>query len=182
MSSPGLVKYFRVRNRHIFSHRPKGDRAMAPNRKLLSGTACVALIGLAFMVDSPVAVAQEGMRSPAIFASWRDHDRFESEGTPIDGLWVLSADGRRISIRDGGSYNEKTGQPLSRNIHETRPGTFVLHEFDCNCRATMKLTLDGALLGVSHTLIGPVRWTLHPLSLDHPGWFQHELHRVEDED
>lgn len=97
------------------------------------------------------------MRSPVTVAAWRDYDRFESEGTPIDGAWELSSDGTRISIRHGRSYNEKTGQPSGPDIHETQPGTFVLHEFDCNCRAKMKLTLDGALLGVSHTKIGPVR-------------------------
>lgn len=154
---------------------------MAEIGAILSRAACAAVVGVAALSAPPVANAQPGVRPIVTLAAW-DDDEPDADGSPIDGVWILSSTGQRIAIRDGRSTVERTGQPMGRDIRETRRGKFVLHELNCNCRASMRLTLDGALLGVSHTLIGPIRWELHPASLDHPRWFRRELRKLNGDD
>jgi hypothetical protein len=140
--------------------------------KSLMGVKAIAalpMIAALCMIGFPLSTTQ---------ASAQPYHRFEREGLPIDGVWILSLDGTRISVRDGRSYNEKTGKPMSRNIHETGPGRYALYDLVCHCRANMKLTLDGTLLGVSHSIIGPARWELHPVHLDHFHWFKDEIHMI----
>jgi hypothetical protein len=108
----------------------------------------------------------------------QSYHRVQREGLPIDGIWILSVDGTRIRIRDGRSYNDKTGAPMSRDIHETGPGRYALYDLICHCGANMKLTLDGTLLGVSHGIIGPGRWELHTVHLDHFHWFRDEIRMI----
>lgn len=154
---------------------------MAGKRKFLFRSVCLALFGMAMLAEPTFAIARNGMQSLVTPVQWRPDERFESEGTPIDGIWILSSDGTRIDIHGDRSWNDRTGKPMSRGIHETRPGNYVLHDLICNCRAKMNLTLDGTLLGVSHTITGPVRWSLHPVSLEHPGWFRQDEHRVSED-
>jgi hypothetical protein len=100
----------------------------------------------------------------------------------IDGVWVLSTNGKRVRIEDRQSFAEDSwvgvahGKRLSRGIHPTGPGAYAFDDLLCGCRAEMKMAVDGTLAGVSYSLLGPVGWTLHPLYLDHPRWFQHKLH------
>jgi hypothetical protein len=103
---------------------------------------------------------------------------YQRGGLPIDGVWILSLDGTRIRIRDGRSYNDKTGAPMGRDIHQTGPGNYALYDLVCRCRANMKLTLDGTLLGVSHSIVGPSRWELHTVHLDHFQRFRDEIHLI----
>ncbi|PLX39478.1 MAG: hypothetical protein C0606_02905 [Hyphomicrobiales bacterium] len=124
-----------------------------------------------------VALALSGLvaTAPAALA-----EPFPAEGlilvageaqSPIDGTWRLRGKGTVISIRGSRSFDADTGQPLGRDIRQSGPASFKLFDIACNCRATMKITAEGTLSGISHSIVGPVGWELKPLDLVDPGWF-----------
>jgi len=87
---------------------------------------------------------------------------------PIDGLWYLPGENRRIRIRGGRSVDADTRQPLGRNIRQTGPARYSLFDIRCNCPAEMTLTVEGTLAGRS----GAFGWEITPVRLRDPDWFE----------
>ncbi len=90
-----------------------------------------------------------------------------AKALPIDGIWYLRSENRRVLIRNGRGVDADTGQPLSRNIRQTGPASFSLFDIRCNCPARMALTVEGSLMGTT----GAVGWEITPVRLHDPQWF-----------
>ena len=110
----------------------------------------------------------------------------ESEALPIDGVWMISANRKKIKIENGHAYaldpwlhlftlKIQRDMVVMQNFQRTGPGKYQADDLPLLGPATMQLEDNGNLSVFVAGALGPVRYKLIKRKVDYSGRFQSEL-------
>ena len=104
----------------------------------------------------------------------------------IDGIWKISANGKRIRIEAGRAYaldpwvhaftlKIATDMVVVKNFRRTETGLYAAEDLPLMATTTYRLEPTGQLAVTAKTFFGPVPFKLLPIGLDNPSAFNQEM-------
>lgn len=145
-------------------------------------------------LSAPTAVAQDLTEAIADAAGIPRMDAFlpdrysveETEALPIDGVWMISANRKKIKIENGRAYaldpwlhlltlKIQRDMVVMQNFHRVGPGRYQADDLPLLGPATMQLENNGNLSVSVAGALGPVRYKLIKRDVDDDRGFQSEL-------
>ena len=105
---------------------------------------------------------------------------------PLDGIWQVSTNGKRIRIEGGRAYaldgwnhmlvlQIRPGMVVIRNITPTAPGRYSGDDLPLMGRWNAQVESSRSLLVSVQGQMMPASYRLTPLRLDNPAWFDQEM-------
>ena len=145
-------------------------------------------------LGAPSATAQDLSETIADAAGIPRMDAFlpdrysveKSEALPIDGVWMISANRKKIKIEQGRAYaldpwlhlftlKIQRDMVVLQNFQRTGPGKYQADDLPLLGPATMQLEDNGNLSVFVAGTLGPVRYKLIKREVDNSNLFQSEL-------
>lgn len=145
-------------------------------------------------LGAPSATAQDLSETIADAAGIPRMDAFlpdrysveKSEALPIDGVWMISANRKKIKIEQGHAYaldpwlhlftlKIQRDMVVLQNFQRTGPGKYQADDLPLLGPATMQLEDNGNLSVFVAGTLGPVRYKLIKREVDNSNLFQSEL-------
>lgn len=156
--------------------------------------ATVGLMISAVPLSAPSAMAQDLTEAIADAAGIPQMDAFlpdkysveETEALPIDGVWMISANRKKIKIENGRAYaldpwlhlltlKIQRDMVVMQNFQRVGPGRYQADDLPLLGPATMQLEGNGNLSVSVAGALGPARYRLIKRDVDNDSSFQSEL-------